>query len=112
MDEHKQDLAAIHKRLDEGESRMVTLESAVAENTALTRQIADNTAGFVSFQGDLEKGARLFCRIIKGMQFVLKDVVEPYWKPALVVFCAVYLVTHDGALPRWVANIISMVLGA
>lgn len=105
------ELEAIHKRLDAGDNRMSTLESALAENTELTREIAANTAGFVAFQGDLENGARFFCRVVKGVQFVLKDVVEPYWKPALVVFGTVYLVTHDGMLPRWMYNVIAALIG-
>lgn len=109
--EQNQDLAAIHQRLNEGDIRMEKLEGAVKENTTLTRQIADNTAGFVNFQNDLESGARFFCRLVKGIQFILKDVVEPYWKPALVVFCALYLLTHDGALPRWVSGIVGALLG-
>ena len=107
----EEQLEAIHRRLNDGDARMESFERALAENTAITKQIADNTAGFVAFQGDLENGARFFCRAVKAVQFVLKDVVEPYWKPALVVFCAVYLVTHDGTLPKWAGAIVAMLFG-
>lgn len=100
------ELTAINCRLDAGEARMTSIESSLATNTELTKQIAQNTAGFVAFQDDLASGTRFLCRCVKGVQFVLRDVIEPYWKPSLIVFVVVYLVTHDGSLPRWILDLI------
>lgn len=106
-----QEIIAIHRRLDEGDARMASIEGALVENTALTRQVVENTAGFVAFSQDLEGGTRLLCRVAKGIQFLLKDVIDPYWKPALIVFVAIYWVTNDHALPDWLALLASRVLG-
>lgn len=85
---------------------MTAIEGALARNTELTEEIARNTAGFVAFQDDLAAGTRFLCRVVKGVQFLLKDVVEPFWKPAIVVYLAIYFALHGGSLPAWANSIL------
>ncbi|MDE2467497.1 MAG: hypothetical protein KGL35_01800 [Bradyrhizobium sp.] len=99
-------IAAINERLDRGDDRMTSIEQTLHRNTELTEEIARNTAGFVAFSDDLAAGTRFLCRVVKGIQFILKDVVEPFWKPAIVAYLAIYFVIHGGSLPAWVNSIL------
>lgn len=105
------ELTTILQRLDAGDTRMSSIESALQENTALTQQVAQNTAGFVAFADDLAAGTRFLCRCVKGMQFVLRDVIDPYWKPVLVVGLFIYWMTHGHTLPDWATSILGNFLG-
>lgn len=105
------ELTTILQRLDHGDMRMTSIEQGLTDNTTLTRQIADNTAGFVAFADDLATGARFLCRCAKGIQFFLRQIVDPYWKSALVVGVAIYWLTHDHTLPGWVTSILGSMLG-
>lgn len=104
------ELLAINNRLDAGDVRMKALEGAIAANTALTQEIADNTKGFVAFQGELERGAHFLCRVAKGIQFVLEQV-ERHWKKGLMLFLGFYFLTHDFTLPPWFETAVKAVVG-
>lgn len=95
------DIAEIKKRLDRGDERFSELEANLRENTEATRRIADNTAGLIRLTTELEAGTKFLCRVALGIRFILKDVVEPFWKPTLVVIVVLYYITHDHQLPLW-----------
>ena len=111
------ELEAIYKRLDEGDGRMnrieeiqhATLES-LKQNTIATNQIAENTAGFVDFSNDIAAGTRFMCRCALGIRFLLKEVVEPFWKPTVICYAAYYWTSHQ-RLPEWMADIFKLVGG-
>ena len=98
----EQRLASYELRLTEGDHRMTSMESAIKENTELTRQVVDNTSGFASFFNDVESGARFMCRMARGISWLLKEVVEPFWKPVLVVFLVGYWLMNEHHLPDFV----------
>ena len=102
-------IAELEKRLDTGDTRFKTLEKNLAENTKATKQIAENTAGLVQLTADLQAGTKFLCRVAMGIRFVLKDIVEPFWKPALVVFVVVYI-AMERRLPDWVAILFKAVV--
>ena len=105
------ELVAIHARLDSGDTRMGKMEDCLSKNTAMTQQIMKNTSGLVAFSDDLASGSRFLCRTVKGTQWVLKDVVDPYWKPAMVVFVVVWWVTHDQSMPQWLVGLYKLLGG-
>jgi hypothetical protein len=98
MEQWQKDIEA---RLANGDLRMTGIETDLAENTKLTRQIADNTAGFSSFFNELESGTRFMCRLARGVSWFLKDVVEPFWKPVGVVAIVAYYILNDHKLPEF-----------
>lgn len=105
------ELKAIHARLDSGDVRMETIEQSIAANTKMTQQIMQNTSGLVAFSDDLASGSRFLCRVIKGVQFILKDVIDPYWKPALICFIAISWAMNGFTLPHWVPDIFKALFG-
>ena len=66
--------ASVEQRLAVGDATMRRLEDGLEANTRLTKQIADNTAGIVSFASELEAGTKLLCRIALGVSWTLKTV--------------------------------------
>ena len=100
----------IVRRLDEGDRRFKLLETELSANTTATQQIADNTAGIVRLTTELEAGTKFLCRVAMGIRFILKDVVEPFWKPALIVFVVVYVVI-ERRLPDWIGIFLKAVEG-
>lgn len=102
-------LKAIEERLNAGDIRFGHLERAVAENTAITQQVADSMAGFVAFSDDLAAGTRIMCRVAKGIEFAQEKVVKPLWKPAVAVYLIVYFVRNDGTLPDWAYKFLTVI---
>ena len=105
------ELVAIHARLDTGDVRMGKMETCLSENTAMTQKIMQNTSGLVAFSDDLASGSRFLCRIVKAVQFILKEVIDPYWKPVLVVFVVFYGLTHDQIVPDWLLGLYKLLGG-
>jgi hypothetical protein len=105
------EIEEIKSRLDRGDQRFQELEANLRENTEATRQIAENTAGIVRLTTELEAGTRFLCRCALAVRFILKDVVEPYWKPSLLVFVVVYYITHDHQFPGWVDSAFKALAG-
>ena len=106
------ELVAIHSRLDSGDARMSKMETCLTSNTEMIQQIMTNTSGLVAFSDDLASGSRFLCRVVKAVQFILKQVIDPYWKPTLVVFIVVYWATHDYMLPQWLVGLYKLLGGA
>lgn len=108
-------IKAIHERLYQGDLRMKKIEDAqvsitveLAENTAITRRIESSMAGIVAFSDDLASGARIICRLAKGINFLANKKI---WVPVLVCYLAIYFVTHDGQLPDWAYRLVSGLIG-
>lgn len=101
----------IYGRLNEGDAKFAVLEANLAANTTATQQIAANTAGLVRLTSELEAGTKFLCRAALGVRFILKEVVEPFWKPALIVFVGVYYVTHGDHPPQFIESIFKLVVG-
>jgi hypothetical protein len=104
-------IAEINKRLDNGDKRFESLEANLKVNTTATQQIADNTAGLVRLTTELEAGTRFLCRCAMGVRFILKDVIEPYWKPSLIVGVVIFYITHDKTWPAWIDIALKAVKG-
>ena len=105
------EIAEIKSRLDRGDERFKQLEENLKENTDATRQIAENTAGIVRLTTELEAGTRFLCRCALAVRFILKEVVEPFWKPALIVTTVSYYITHDHQFPVWIDAVAKAIAG-
>ena len=95
-------------RLDRGDQRFSQLEENLRQNTDATQRIAENTSGLVRLTTELEAGTRFLCRLAMAVRFVLKDIVEPFWKPALIVFLALYFATEHH-LPGMLVALMKMI---
>lgn len=104
-------IAEINSRLDKGDQRFASLEQELRDNTEATKKIAENTAGLVRLTTELEAGTKFLCRVALGIRFMLKEVIEPFWKPALIVSVVIYYMTHDHQLPQWIGELIKMAGG-
>ena len=112
------EIVAMNRRLDTGDKRMNRIEEnqeinlrALEKNTAATEEIAHNTKSLVSLASDLASGTRFMCRCATFVKFLLKDIVEPFWKPALIVFCVIYWLTNNHVFPSWLGSIPKMIGG-
>lgn len=105
------EIAEIKRRLDRGDQRFETLEANLRENTEATQRIAENTAGIVRLITELEAGMKFLCRAAMMIRFVLKEIVEPFWKPALIVGVVVYYITHGQQFPLLIDEILKLVVG-
>lgn len=103
------ELAAIYERLDKGDQRFAAIEEAIATNTELTREIQRNTAGFVAFSEDLERGTRFLCRCAKGVDFILRRV-DRYWKPVLICIVVISWALNGFVLPAWALEPLKRIL--
>ena len=104
------EILGINKRFDAGNKRMDRIEDnqkinldALKKNTLATETIAKNTAPLISLAADLAAGTNFLCRIALGVRFVLKEVVEPFWKPAAICW-VVYMLFTQHKLPEWLPS--------
>ena len=99
-------IAEINRRLDIGDVRFDELEKNLTENTRATMLIAQNTAGMVRLSEDLESGTKFLCRCAMGVRFVLKEVIEPFWKPVLITLSVYYYFVQSAGSPKWVTTLV------
>lgn len=99
-------IAEINQRLDRGDQRFNELEASLAANTLATQEIANNTAGMVRLSNELETGTRFLCRCAMGVRFVLKEVIEPFWKPTVLSLSLYFYITRDSGLPHWLLSLV------
>lgn len=104
-------ITEINKRLDRGDERFSELEENLKANTKATQMIAENTAGMVRLTSELEAGTKFLCRLAMAIRFLLKEVIEPFWKPVLIVMVVIYYITHGHQLPQWTAELLKTVTG-
>lgn len=92
--ERRKDMRHIQQRLDDGQSRMDGFEALLKQNTEITQKTAEsvarietNTAGFIEFTNELMGGAKLLCRVARGIQWGA-EMIKSYW----AVVCFISLV--------------------
>lgn len=103
------ELQMILKRLKEGDERMTRLEDSLVANTSATNEIAANTAGIVKFTTDLERGARLLCRMAMGIDWAIEKVMR-VWKPVAAVAVLIYFAIYH-TLPEWLVKLAKATAG-
>lgn len=75
----------------------------IAENTAVTRQVAADTAFMREAWKDGIATVRFFCRLAAAWRFMLRQVVVPVGLPVLFVYALVYYGNHK-TMPDWIES--------
>lgn len=81
----------------------------VAENTRLTRQIADDTSAMREAWADGVATKRFFCRLATAWEFLVKKVAIPGLVTALVIAILKFIL-FGTAMPDW-ASVVFKLLG-
>lgn len=85
-------------------ARFSTQDAAIAQNTALTQTINDETKAVRAFMADGAGAAKFFCRIAAGWRFVLKWIFVPFCMPGALLYAMAYYHAH-GSFPTWIIAI-------
>jgi hypothetical protein len=93
-------LGALNLRQSNQDIELANVKESVAENTSITRQIAEDTKAMREAWNDGAAIKRLFCRLAQAWEFMLKKVMVPGLITAAmyIVFRAIFW--HD-AVPTW-----------
>jgi len=83
--------------------RFNSQDTAIAENTTLTRVVAEDTAFIRSILGDVAAGARLMCRLAAAWRFFLKQMFMPIGLPLLALYGFWYY-SEFHRFPAWLAD--------
>ena len=93
-------LGALNLRQSAQDVEISNVKISVAENTSITRQIAEDTKAMREAWADGVAMKRFFCRLAQAWEFMLKKVMVPGLITAAmyIVFRAIFW--HD-AVPTW-----------
>lgn len=80
----------------------------IAENTAVTRQVAADTAFMREAWKDGIATVRFFCRVAAAWRFLLRQVVVPVGLPAVFIYALVYYASH-GQVPSFAAEFYKLI---
>lgn len=81
--------------------RLNAQDVAIAENTALTKSVSEDTAFMRAAWADGIATVRFFCRLAAAWRFLLRQVVIPVGIPGLFIYALVYYANHK-EFPGWV----------
>ena len=80
----------------------------IAENTAVTRQVAADTAFMREAWKDGIATVRFFCRLAAAWRFLLRQVVVPVGMPGVFIY-ALWYYAHYGTVPSFAAEIYKLI---
>lgn len=80
----------------------------IAENTAVTRQVAADTAFMREAWKDGIATVRFFCRLAAAWRFLLRQVVVPVGLPSAFIY-ALWYYAHYGTVPGVVADMYKLI---
>lgn len=92
------------KEFSDINTRLNTQDAAIAQNTAVTITLANETKSVREFMSDGASAARFFCRLAAAWRFVWKWIVIPFCVPLALIYSAGYYKVHD-TFPTWVLAI-------
>lgn len=75
----------------------------IAENTAVTRQVAADTAFMREAWKDGIATVRFFCRVAAAWRFLLRQFIVPLGLPGVFIYALIYYSGH-GSMPPWVES--------
>lgn len=101
-------LKGLNLRQSAQEVELSDLKKGIADNTNITRQIADDTKAMRDAWADGVATKRFFCRLAQGWEFLLKRVFMPLLIGALI-FAMFRAIFFGASLPEW-ASLIAKVL--
>ncbi|MGB8422170.1 hypothetical protein [Paraburkholderia sp.] len=82
-------------------TRLSSQDAAIAQNTALTQTVNEETKAVREFMSDGATAAKFFCRLAKGWRFLLKWVFVPFCVPFGMIYAVGYYRAH-GSFPTWI----------
>lgn len=97
-------IAFTRKQFDDINTRMNNQDAAIAQNTALTSTVANETKSVREFMKDGANAAKFFCRMAAAWRFLWKYVVVLTCMPVAILYAAGYYHAH-GTFPTWVVAI-------
>lgn len=88
--------------------RLNAQDEAIKENTAVTKQVAADTAFMRDAWKDGIATVRFFCRLAAAWRFMLRQIVVPVGLPAVFLY-ALWYYAHYGAVPGAVADFYKLI---
>ena len=88
--------------------RLNAQDEAIQENTALTRNVAADTAFMREAWKDGIATVRFFCRLAAAWRFILRQVVVPVGLPGVFLY-ALWYYAHYNAVPQWIAEMYKLI---
>jgi hypothetical protein len=81
--------------------RLSNQDVAIAQNTALTQTVNQETKAVREFMADGAMAAKFFCRIAAAWRFFLKWIFVPFCVPFGGLYAIGYYKAH-GSFPTWI----------
>ncbi len=100
-------LRALNLRQSTQDVELATVKGSVAENTNITKQIAEDTKAMREAWADGVATKRFFCRLAQGWDFMLKRVCVPVGI-TLVVWAVGRAIFSSAPLPDWVGMLLKL----
>jgi hypothetical protein len=104
-----QQFAAMNLRQSAQDVEIANVKISVAENTSITRQIAEDTKAMREAWADGVAMKRFFCRMAEAWTFILRKVFIPFVLPLTILWTLVRIVNHE-ALPDWANAAIKLIV--
>lgn len=98
-------LHALNLRQSNQDVELESVKGSVAENTNITRQIAEDTAAMRAAWADGVATKRFFCRLAQAWDFMLKKVCIPVGG-TLIVIAVVRAMIYGSPIPDWISALL------
>lgn len=82
-------------------------DAAIGENTALTKQVADDTRFIRETWKEGVTAVRFFCRLAEAWRFFVRSMMLPVGLPALGVWVLIYYAMY-GTVPSWLGAVLKL----
>lgn len=102
-----QQFAAMNLRQSAQDVEIANVKVSVAENTSITKQIAEDTKAMREAWADGVAMKRFFCRLAQAWEFMLKKVMVPVLITAAMYILFRTIFWHD-AVPAWFASAVKL----
>lgn len=100
-------LGALNLRQSTQDVEIANVKVSVAENTSITKQIAEDTKAMREAWADGVATKRFFCRLAMAWDFILKKVCVPVGI-TLVVWAVGRAIFSNAPLPDWVGMLLKL----
>lgn len=100
-------LRALNLRQSTQDVELANVKVSVAENTNITKQIAEDTKAMREAWADGVATKRFFCRLAQGWDFMIKKVCIPVGV-TLIVWAVGRAILYGSPIPDWLAVLIKV----
>ena len=98
-------LHALNLRQSNQDVELENVKGSVAENTNITKQIAEDTAAMRAAWADGVATKRFFCRLAQAWDFMLKKVCIPVGG-TLIVIAVIRAMIYGSPIPDWISALL------